>query len=496
MKRPRKRRASRIPKQPADSVTRRAFVTGAGAGAALLLASPYAKAFAAAPAGNPGNITGYLTSPRVKHAAMDAIQWKAASASSAIGDTVIVDASERFQKMLGFGAAFTDASCFVFNSMDAASRQKLYADLFSQQQMNLNVGRACIGSSDYSVSVFNYDDVPGDTSLQHFSVAHDDAYILPMLREARAINPELFLLATPWSPPGWMKTYGSMLGGWMSEKYLEPYAQYLYKFVSAYAQAGVKINALTSQNEVETDQQGRMPACIWTPEMEQDFVRDHLGPLLRKNHSDTQIWLLDHNYDLWKRVKWQLDDPQLAQYISAIAWHGYLGTPDMMTRLHDVDAKLPFYWTEGGPDITDPNYARNWSWWGETFTNVLRNWCGAIIGWNLILDDHGRPNIGPFPCGGLVTLKPDGSILQSGQYWAMGQFSRHIRRGAVRIASHSDASELSHVAFRNPDGSGVLVLTNRGEERLIKMQFGEQVAEATVPRDAIATLVWERTGVS
>jgi glucosylceramidase len=487
-----KRQGSKSLEKPLD---RRTFVSAAAASAALLLVSPYEKALAAQP-GTPGSLTGYLTSARAKHAPMDPMQWKLASAARAIGDTVVVDAGERYQKMLGFGAAFTDASCFMFNSMDPSSRQKLYADLFSPQQMNLNVCRTCIGASDYSVSVFNYDDVPGDTSLQHFSVAHDDAYILPMLREARALNPDLFLLATPWSPPGWMKTYGSMLGGWMSAKYLDPYAQYLYKFITAYAQAGVKINALSSQNEVETDQEGRMPACIWTPEMEQDFVRDHLGPLLRKNHSDTQIWLLDHNYNLWKRVKWQLDDPQLAQYVSAIAWHGYVGTPDMMTRLHDVDAKLPFYWTEGGPDITDPNYARNWTAWGETFTNVIRNWCGAVIGWNLILDDHGRPNIGPFPCGGLVTLRPDGSILQSGQYWAMGQFSRHIRRGAVRIASHSDASELSHVAFSNPDGSGVVVLTNAGEERLIKLQFGAQVAEATVARDAIATLVWERTGVS
>jgi glucosylceramidase len=479
-----------VPALPCDPVSRRSFVATGAASAAALFTAPYAKVFAGARAAGPSPVTAFQSDSKGKNAPLAAAAWKSASSAPQTGDTIHVDPGTRYQKMLGFGAAFTDASCYLFSTMPAVAREQLYADLFSQQGMGLNVCRTCIGASDYSRDVFNYDDTPGDTTLQHFSLAHDENYILPMLREARKTNPDLFLLATPWSPPGWMKTYGSMLGGWMSAKYLEPYAQYLYKFITGYAQAGVKINAVSSQNEVETDQQGRMPACIWTPEMEEDFVRDHLGPLLRKNRSDTQIWLLDHNYDLWKRVKWQLDDPQLAQYVSAIAWHGYVGSPDMMTRLHDVRSDIPFYWTEGGPDITDPNYAHNWAWWGHSFTEIVRNWCGAIIGWNLILDEHGQPNIGPFPCGGLVTLNPNGSIRQSGQYWALGHFSRHVRRGAVRIASHSDASELDHVAFTNPDGTGVLVVTNSGEERPIRLRVGDQVSELTVARNSIATLLW------
>ncbi|HZV60091.1 MAG TPA: glycoside hydrolase family 30 protein [Candidatus Eremiobacteraceae bacterium] len=475
-----------------SAVGRREFMAGATTSAALILAAPYQRAFARPFAADGGRIAGYVTDAQRRHTAMDGLQWKSGTASSALGDLVRLDLSERYQKILGFGAAFTDASCFVFSGMDPAARQKLFVDLFSPQQMNLSFGRCCVGASDYSREVYSLDDTPGDVSLEHFSIAHDEQYILPMLREARHVNPDLFLLASPWSPPGWMKTYGSMLGGWMSGKYLAPYAEYLARFLADYKKAGVKVNAVTTQNEVETDQDGRMPACYWTPEMEQDFIRDHLGPVLRKKGIDTEIWLLDHNYNLWKRVDWQLRDAELARYVSAIAWHGYVGSVDMMSRLHELHPQLPFYWTEGGPDITDPNYAKNWTYWAGTFTGILRNWCGAIIGWNLILDEYGKPNIGPFPCGGLVTLRGDGQIVQSGQYWAMRHFSQHVQRGAVRLASHSDASELNHVAFGNPDGSSVVVLTNTGEERLVNLQVANQIAQVRVPRNGIVTVTWQR----
>lgn len=430
-----------------------------------------------------------VTSERQRHAENPSLAWGKKSAAVA-SDVVAVDGSQRYQPILGFGAALTDASCFLLSQMDRASRQRFLSETYSPQHMGLNFGRCAIGSSDYSRSVFNYDDVAGDVEMRHFSTAHDDKYLLPMMREIRKVNPDLFLLATPWSPPGWMKTYGSMLGGWMSTEYLAPYARYLSLFLAAYNKAGAKINAITSQNEVETDQAGRMPACYWTPEMEEVFVRDHLGPQLKKDGLDPQIWLLDHNYDLWKRVNWQLRDERLRQYVAGIAWHGYLGTPDMMSRVHDLYPDMPFYWTEGGPDITDPNYAKDWTKWGKIFTDVFANWCRGIITWNLMLDEHGQPNIGPFACGGLVTLRKDGQIVESGQYWALRHFSQHIRRDAVRILSHSDSSELHHVAMRNPDGETVLVLTNTSGDRTVRLVDGENFAGASLPRNSVTTLTW------
>ncbi len=466
---------------------RRSFLKTACTSAAAVAVSNRFTAFALS--ASDSGIQAFVTDAKRRHESLPVIGWSSKS-DSGEKEEIIIDESVRHQPLLGFGAAFTDASCFLLSTMPPQTRQKVMNDFFSPAGLNLSVGRCCVGASDYSRDVYSYDDVPGDVALEHFSIAHDEAYILPTLRDAAKINRDLFLLASPWSPPGWMKTYGSMLGGWMSAKYLDPYARYLAQFVRDYAKAGVKIHALTSQNESETDQQGRMPACYWTPEMEQDFVRDHLGPLLKKQSPDTQIWLLDHNYDLWKRVKWQLQDAELRKYVDGVAWHGYVGTPDMMSRMHESAPALPFYWTEGGPDISDPHYATDWTKWASSISEILQNWCRCVIGWNFVLDEQGKPNIGPFPCGGLVTYHADGSISQSGQYWALKHFSHHIQRGAVRIASHCDATGLSHVAVKQSDGSIVLVLANSGEDRNTSLRVGSKTASLTIPKDSVLTLKW------
>lgn len=469
-----------------NPMKRREFVKAAGAVSAFSLLRPLT---GYSQASHVMSAHVFMTSDTKKHDAGGVLSFRAKQSDSGPGDSIVVDTSQRYQSMLGFGSAYTDASCFLLNSMQPDSRHKFLDETFSPQQMNLSVGRTTIGASDYSRDVYNYDDTAGDVSMAHFSIAHDEAYILPMLREMRRINPDLFLLSSPWSPPGWIKTYGSMLGGWMTNKYLGPYALYISRFLDAYRAAGVPINSVTSQNESETDQGGRMPATFWTPEIESDFIRDHLGPLLKKKKDPAEIWLLDHNYDLWKRVRWQMQDPELRKYVSGVAWHGYLGTPDMMSRLHENEPQLPFYWTEGGPDINDPQYASDWIRWGTAFTAAIGNWCRCIMTWNLMLDPQGKPNIGPFSCGGLVTLKEDGGLIYSGQYWALRHFSQHVRRGAVRVASHSDASELSHIAFENKDGSRVVVVTNTGEERDLRLVYEDLETTMHLDRHSIATIV-------
>jgi glucosylceramidase len=379
------------------------------------------------------------------------------------------------------------------------------------------MSRCSIGASDYSRDVYSYDDVAGDMNLDHFSLKHDESYILPTLREVRSIQPDLFLVASPWSPPGWMKTYGttfggrtkenyldpyadflwdvannSMLGGWMSERYLDVYARYVQKFLRGYAAAGVPVSALTTQNEINTTQQGRMPACRWSPQLEISFVRDHLGPLLRGEKDKTQIWILDHNYLHYERVLTQLQDKQFAQFVDGVAWHGYFGTPDQMSRVHQQDPQVPFYWTEGGSFTDDPTYGTEWTHWGGIYTDALENWCRCTITWNLVLDQRGNPNIGPYTCAGLVTLKDDGTQQKSGQYYATPHFSRHLLRNSRRIASSSgQAADLRHIAVQNPDGSYALVLTNKGGARDIKVVIAGQQVTFSLPKDSVATLAWQ-----
>ena len=290
----------------------------------------------------------------------------------------------------------------------------------------------------------------------------------------------------------WMKFNGSMLGGSMRKFYFAVYAQYFLKFLQGYAAEGVPVQAVTSQNEVDTDQDGTMPACSWPQEYEIQFVRDHLGPLLEKEGMPTKIWLLDHNYNLWGRVVDSLEDERLYRYIDGVAWHGYYGTPEMMSRAQDAYPEIKMFWTEGGPEYTDPAYQTNWCTWAATFTGILRNWCRSITAWNLALDERGRPNIGPFACGGMVTINSQTrEVTRSGQYWAFAHYSRIIRRGARRFDSQSAAADLQHVGFENPDGQQVLVVTNTGAARTVNLQRGTLTAAVPLEAGSVTTLAWK-----
>ncbi|HUA93166.1 MAG TPA: glycoside hydrolase family 30 beta sandwich domain-containing protein [Terracidiphilus sp.] len=403
-----------------------------------------------------------------------------------------IDSSRSFQSILGFGGAFTDASCYLFSKMDAGQRAKLLQEFFGPGGLGLSVGRTCIGSSDYSCSAYSFDDSPSpDPELKNFSIEHDRAYILPTLREALRVNPDLYLFSTPWSPPGWMKTGGSLLGGSMRKPYFPSYAQYFVRFLEDYRAEGVNIRAVTTQNEVDTDQGGRMPAALWGQEYETGFIKEFLGPALRNAKLDTRIWLLDHNYDLWGRAMDELSDPEVFQFVDGVAWHGYAGQPDAMTRVHDRFPTKNAYWTEGGPDITAPDYASDWTKWSATYAQILKNWARCIVAWNLVLDEKGGPNIGPFQCGGVVTVdSKTQKLARSGQYWAFAHYAKAVRRGARVIATQAPKSCAEHVAFANPDGSYVLVLTNSADEREVECRFQGKSLPLKLPRNSVVTLQW------
>ncbi len=438
----------------------------------------------------PTNIDVWVTSGNQRLARSSPVPWRSGSASAA-DDTIVLNPEKRFQPILGFGAAFTDGACYTLTQMPAADRATLLRRMFDPSQLGLSVCRTCIGSSDYSTKVYSYDEGEPDPDLARFSIEHDREYILPILREARTINPDLFLFSSPWSPPGWVKANSSMLGGSMRRKYMASYANYFLKFLQAYEAEGAPVQAITVQNEVDTDQDGRMPACIWPQEYEVDFVTTYLGPLFEKSGLKTRIWLIDHNYNLWGRALGELESPGLRKYANAIAWHGYVGQPEWMMRVHDVYPDVEMYWTEGGPDYTDLNYATDWVQWGKTICGVLRNGCRSVTGWNLALDEQGRPNIGPFSCGGLVTVNSQTkAITYSGQFWALAHYSSFVQRGGVRFQSSGRTDSLCHVACENPDHRRVLIIANPGASRACEIQLHNWTANVALQADSLTTLVW------
>jgi glucosylceramidase len=431
----------------------------------------------------------WVTSDESRLASSASISW-AARTPSLGQDSIIISPDKKFQPVLGFGAAFTDGACYLFSKLPSQARAELFHTLFHPSEMNLNVCRTCIGSSDNSLTVYSFDEGNADPDLTRFSIEHDRAYILPMLRQARALNPDLFLFSSPWSPPGWMKDNGSLLGGCMHRAHMPSYAKYFVKFLRAYEAERVPIQAITIQNEVDADQQGLMPACFWPQDYEADFVRLHLGPEFERSDVSTKIWIIDHNYNLWGRAIAELETPDVRRYTAAVAWHGYTGQPEWMSRVQNAFPDIEMYWTEGSPDHNDPEYMRCWASWARQFTQILRNSCRAVTSWCFATNELGQPNVGPYPLGGLITIDSKTmEIYHSGQYWAMAHFSRFIRSGAVRIQTEGPATDLYHSAFQNPDGSVVAVLTNPSATRTCELQLLGQVASVHLPANSVMTLI-------
>jgi glucosylceramidase len=223
----------------------------------------------------------WFTNDKERFAAGRPIQWQAALTAPA-ADSIQLVVANKFQDILGFGGCFSDASCYLIHQLHTSVREQLLHDLFHPSEMGLNVNRTCIGACDSAAKVYSYDEGDEDPDLKRFSIDHDREYILPVLRRVREINPDVFYFSSPWSPPGWMKWNKSMLGGSMSRQYLAAYAQYFLKFLQAYAAEGVSVQAITTQNEIDTDQHGQMPACTWSQECETEFVIEHLGPLFER----------------------------------------------------------------------------------------------------------------------------------------------------------------------------------------------------------------------
>jgi len=470
--------------------TRREFLqlSASAATVATLARSPslWGNALAA-----PRPVKAWLTSGTQKCAPIEAPKWTATVSKES--ESVHIDPATWYQEILGFGGAFTDASCYLFYQLNPKDRKALFDELFGAQGLRFSMGRACIGSSDYTTSIYSFDESSDpDPELKHFSIEHDKAYILPSLRMARETNPDMFLFSAPWSPPAWMKPNRSMLGGSMEKKYFDSYAQYFVRFLQSYAAEGVKINATAVQNEVDTNQNSLMPACLWAQEDESRFVANYLGPALERASIDTKIWILDHNYNLWGRVLDQLSEPGVNRYVDSVAWHAYAGTVDAMTRVHEAFPNKHAQWTEGGAVITSPDFQTDWTKWAAIFAGVLKNWGCSIVGWNLALDEAGKPNMGPGQSGGIVTIHSKTlEITRCGQYWAFAHFSKWMQRGARVLASHGELLDISHLAVENPDGSYVLVLVNQsGLERLVPCSLGSYELQVKLPQNSVATLLW------
>ena len=378
----------------------------------------------------------------------------------------------------GFGVAITGSSCYNLAQMPQQERTAFLKSIYSKDGLGLSVGRLSIGSSDYSAELYTYDDVDNDLTLEHFSIDRDKEYIIPIIREILEINPDILLFASPGSPPAWMKTGHSVGGGYMREKYIECYAEYFVKYIKAYEQEGITIQAVTPQNEPETAQSGKMPACIWHPDIEAKFI-SALHRKLKENGLDTEIWAYDHSFSGAGRVKWCFDEyPDLINDCSGVAFHYYDGTIEDTVFLKEKFAGLQLHFTEGGPRLYD-HYDTDWCKWTSMMVKTLNSGYSSFTGWNLMLDETGGPNIGPFFCGGLVTRNRISQELSfSGQYRAFRHVAPFVKKDSkiyplvfsgkgVPMFGYPKTFEMpmDGTLIENTDGSAAMILVNHDSSK-------------------------------
>lgn len=410
------------------------------------------------------------------------------------------------EDFLGFGVAITGSSCYNLAQMEPTARRAFLESIYTKKGLGLSVGRLSVGSSDYSAELYSYDDVEGDVELKHFSIDRDRAYVIPMIKEILAVNPDLYLFSSPWSPPGWMKTGGNLCGGFMREEFVDCYADYYIRFLQEYEKCGIHISALTPQNETETHQRGRMPGCLWHPETEAKFIKV-LRRKLREAGMDVKIWMFDHNfYHADYRVRWSLDNCEgLKDDCDGIAFHYYQGAIEDTVPLQEAYPNLRMHFTEGGPRLYD-HYDNDWCKWGIMISKVLNHKYGSFTGWNLMLDETGGPNVGPFFCGGLVTRNSQsGALSYSGQYRALQHVAPFMDRDSKVYAlsvSRNDAgifgypkasSPLQASMFENRDGTRVYLIINPdNDKKQVQFEIDGTYYYVEMLPDTISTVVVEK----
>jgi glucosylceramidase len=415
--------------------------------------------------------------------------------------TIRVDDAVRYQQIDGFGASLTDSSAWLlWHKLTESQRKEALEMLFSRTKgIALSVLRQPMGASDFALRAYSYDDLPPgetDPQLKKFSIEHDREYILPLLRQALAMNPDLKIIATPWSPPGWMKTSDSMIQGTLLPAAYAPLAQYFIKYVQAYEAAGVPIYAITPENE-PLNIPGDYPGMGMTAAEQTVFLRDYLGPAIREAKLNTKILIFDHNWDLIEFPVKVLNDANASQFASGIATHCYGGSVTAQSELHQRFPSKDIWMTEcSGGEWQKGKLLEQQA---RLIIGTTRLWARSVVLWNLALNQDHRPYLGGCTtCRGVITVNDattPAQVVQTVDYTALGHASKFVVSGAQRVESNTfEQGSLEDVAFRNPDGSIVLLVLNGGPGPVtFNIEWRGKYVVVKLESAALATFRWSGT---
>lgn len=408
----------------------------------------------------------------------------------------------KYQTVDGFGGAFTEASAHNYMAMSKDRKNAMMEAYFGRDGLRYNIGRVHMNSCDFGLGNYTYIE-EGDRELKTFSIEHDEAEILPLLRDAlakkkEASDEDMTFLVSPWSPPAFMKTNGEMNhGGKLKKEYYQTWADYFVKFIKAYREKGIAITSLTVQNEPAAVQ--TWDSCIYSASEEAEFVADYLGPTMKAaGLGDVAIYIWDHNKDiLVDRFFESMSNEKAAQYISGVAVHWYTG--DHFEAIETVKKEYPqtkVIFSEGCVEYSrfaDTRETYKAEMYAHDILGNLNAGISSYLDWNLFLDAQGGPNhVGNF-CAAPIMCDLDADTYEKRlTYYYIGQFSRYIRKGAVRIATTRYTSDVETVGFLNPDGSRVIVVLNRSDKDVeITLLEGGVGVNDMAKSHSIATYVLE-----
>jgi glucosylceramidase len=425
------------------------------------------------------------------------VRFVAGSGNSALPTIDVVD-SVRYQQIEGFGGSMTDSSAWVLSGVSPAKQAEILTALFDRNTgLGLSFLRQPIGSSDFALNLYTFDDInpaATDYPLAHFSIDHDRAYILPMLRAARAKNSALRIMASPWTAPAWMKTNRTLIdGGRLRPEAYATYANYFVKFLQGYAAEGVPIHSLTVQNEPKTAP--HYPSMLMTSAEQATFIGQHLGPALARAGLRPRIFAWDHNWETAYPLE-VLANATARPYISGVAFHCYGGQPSAMSTVRAAYPQLAISLTECA-DGSRLSFASKFGFDISTLLiESLRNWARSVAKWNLVLDQNGGPKLvtdACSNCAGLVTVNTvTGTYSFNEDYYALAHVSRFVKPGAYRIQStYFGFGGIHNVAFVNPDGTLVILARNRSYGTLtFQIRSRGATVQYSLPSESVATFKW------
>ena len=409
--------------------------------------------------------------------------------------TIEVNPSQKFQTIEGFGFSLTGGSAQAILKLEKAKKEALLQELFSRKEdaIGLSYLRISIGASDLNEKVFSYDDLPEgqtDLKLEKFNLGPDLNDVVPLLKEILAINPQIKIMGSPWSPPVWMKDNGSSKGGSLQPKYYQVYAEYFVKYIQAMKSHGIVIDAITPQNEPLHP--GNNPSLLMLAEQQADFIGNHLGPAFAKAKIKTKIVIYDHNCNKPEYPLTILKYAKANPFVAGSAFHLYEGDISALSTVHDAYPNKDLYFTEQYTG-SKSSFESDLKW---SVKNVvigsMRNWSVNALSWGLANDEYYKPFTpgGCSTCKGALMIDQAQNIKREVGYYIIGHASKFVPEGSVRIASNISGN-LYNVAFKTPSGQTVLIVENDGATtETFNIKYNQKQISTTLNAGAVATYVW------